>query len=989
MKQFYKKICLLMLLCTSIGFTVPAQNFNLIDVNTFKNANPQNYQQNTGKAQFAVLHHIAYFTADDGIHGSELWCSDGALGGTRLVKDINPGNASSDIQDIISSGGKIYFSAHDALHGQEIWVSDGTVEGTKMLKDIYAGPAGSNPSYITDVNDTAYFFTSQNFSDVKLWKTDGTREGTKLVADFYTGKFMYAAYAQYMVNVNGHIFFTLYNSTYGAELWTSDGTKEGTHITTDINPFGGSNPSNLTSLKGLLYFAADDGTGGSQLFVSDGTATGTHTVPNTNTIYIYNRETPFTVKNNVLYFEGGNSTFGFYELCKYDPSGTSNNVKLVKDINPGSDPSYLYNITNISGTLFFTAFDGSVQGLWKSDGTEAGTQLVYSVPGRYLYNQFTNYNGELLYSFYDDAHGWELWKSDGTTQGTKIVKNIFQGIYGSVPNYFTNLGNDIIFSATDEVNGTELWRTNGTAGGTTFVKNINQTSTSSSYPSWLTPIQGNKLLFTLLDNKYGDGELWKSDGTDAGTHLVKDMSPGLDGANARFFTNLNGVTYFFANSDGFYRLWKTDGTKAGTSVIPVPDLDNDNSALQQMMATDNLLYFLSIDFTTYQYELWRSDGTAAGTYKVTSYPYYYSTELKPVGTTLYFTHYDDTNGFELWKSNGTVAGTKLVKDIAPGSAPSYPQSLAAYNGKLFFYAFDEFSRLYLWSSDGTKTGTKSVKELAGAGNFPPIIANGRLFFYAIDLGYLWGYELWSTDGTTKGTKLVKDINPGYNNSVPDFYNSHWIGTDSLLYFLADDGSHGAELWKSNGTRAGTHLVKDITAGSGGSNLSWFTNVAERVYFVKDDTLWTSDGTAKGTVAIDDATLSDVTQLRTLTASGNKLYFTGYTYAVGYELYAGDVNNQTGKFVASKIANEDALKTSLSFNVSLYPNPAASNVILQMTGNAKNISVSITDVTGKKLWQRNNINATLIKLPIDKYASGTYIVTVTNGKESKTIKLVKQ
>ena len=407
-----------------------------------------------------------------------------------------------------------------------------------------------------------------------------------------------------------------------------------------------------------------------------------------------------------------------------------------------------------------------------------------------------------------------------------------------------------------------------------------------------------------------------------------------------------------------------------------------------MVATDNLLYFLSIDFTAYQYELWRSDGTAAGTYKVTSYPYYYSTELKPVGTTLYFTHYDDANGFELWKSNGTVAGTKLVKDIALGPAPSYPQSLAAYNGKLSFYAFDGVGRLYLWSSDGTKTGTKSVKELAGAGNFSPVVANGRLFFYAIDLSYLWGYELWSTDGTTEGTKLVKDIYPGYNNSVADFYTSHWMGTDSLLYFLADDGSHGAELWKSDGTRAGTHLIKDITAGSSGSNLLWFTDVAGRLYFVNDDTLWTSDGTANGTVAVDDATLSDVTQLSSLTASGNTLYFMGYTYTAGYELYAGKLN-ETGKFVASKVANDDAIKTSLSFNAVVYPNPVVSNATLQITGNAKNVSVSIADISGKKIWQRNNINATLIKLPTEKFTSGTYLVTVTNGKESKMIKLIKQ
>ena len=64
-------------------------------------------------------------------------------------------------------------------------------------------------------------------------------------------------------------------------------------------------------------------------------------------------------------------------------------------------------------------------------------------------------------------------------------------------------------------------------------------------------------------------------------------------------------------------------------------------------------------------------------------------------------------------------------------------------------------------------------------------------------------------------------------------------------------------------------------------------------------------------------------------------------------------------------------------------------MLQITGNAKNVSVSITNMSGKKLWQSNNSNAVLINLPVEKYVAGIYIVTVTSGTESKTIRLVKQ
>ena len=74
-----------------------------------------------------------------------------------------------------------------------------------------------------------------------------------------------------------------------------------------------------------------------------------------------------------------------------------------------------------------------------------------------------------------------------------------------------------------------------------------------------------------------------------------------------------------------------------------------------------------------------------------------------------------------------------------------------------------------------------------------------------------------------------------------------------------------------------------------------------------------------------------------------------TQQYGMELYAGK-HRCNGKLIVSKVATEDAIKTSLSFNAILYPNPVVSNAMLQITGNTKNVSVSITDMNGKKLWQ---------------------------------------
>ena len=126
----------------------------------------------------------------------------------------------------------------------------------------------------------------------------------------------------------------------------------------------------------------------------------------------------------------------------------------------------------------------------------------------------------------------------------------------------------------------------------------------------------------------------------------------------------------------------------------------------------------------------------------------------------------------------------------------------------------------------------------------------------------------------------------------------------------------------------------------------------------------------------------------LSGASHYLFLDVYTFKYGNELYAGKANTN-GKFAISKITNEDAVKTNLSFQAMIYPNPVMSNATLQISGHAKNIGVSITDINGKKLWQGNVGNTNYIKLPTEKYAPGSYLVTVTNGMENKTLKLVKQ
>src|SRR6266542_348424 len=81
----------------------------------------------------------SFFVADDGVHGQELYKSDGTAAGTVLVKDVNPGSGSSGPDTLTNLGGTLYFSADDGSHGRELWTSDGTTAGTVLIKDGFAG----------------------------------------------------------------------------------------------------------------------------------------------------------------------------------------------------------------------------------------------------------------------------------------------------------------------------------------------------------------------------------------------------------------------------------------------------------------------------------------------------------------------------------------------------------------------------------------------------------------------------------------------------------------------------------------------------------------------------------------------------------------------------------------------------------------------------------------------------------------------------------
>ena len=547
-----------------------------------------------------------YFTLDDGVHGEELWKSNGTAAGTVMVKDIQAGPYGSAPDYLTNIGGVLYFSADNGTNGYELWKSDGTVAGTTMVKDIYAGGASSQSQRFTNVNGTIYFSARNAENNYELWKTNGTSAGTTLVKEVGPGAVGSIARSfddHVFLNANGVLVY-IAEDNRGPELWRSDGTSAGTFLLKDIETgTGNAEVNNLTNLNGTLLFSGTDGTtgrqalwklngstpqliknlwpgsdvtlhdfvvlgnrvlftgdspAGVQLWATDGTPAGTIPLGG-----MQPRNT--TVVGNVVYFSALDGVNG-RELWRSD--GTAAGTKLVKDIAPGSTSSGPYSLTNVGGKLYFTA-ETATSGyeLWKSDGTAAGTVLVKEIrsgaSSAYPFNQ-TNVNGTLYFSANDGTNGFELWKSDGTAAGTVMVTNIAAGAAGSSPLQFQSIAGTVYFSANDGTTGFELWKSNGTAVGTVRVKDINPGS-ADSLPSNLQNVAG-KLYFTANTAANGT-EVWTSDGTAAGTVLLKDIRAGVGGSNPKLAV-AGGKLYINANDGAGSQLWLTDGTTAGTVKVP-------------------------------------------------------------------------------------------------------------------------------------------------------------------------------------------------------------------------------------------------------------------------------------------------------------------------------------------------------------------------------------------------------------------------------------
>ena len=457
----------------------------------------------------------------------------------NLIKDIRQG-AESSTPNLLHRGsilpipvdinGTLFFNANDGVHGEELWQTDGTPAGTKIFVDFVPGSNGSKPHHITSIgndlfltiktndpysreeqNDLEGHGYSEDFiesltQDLKYYELRKVNSvtGETIVLKKSKGVLTSRSHARPIIgspfnslgNVNGTLLFT--DRSEEKSRWKSDGTVAGTQpVESEIIPT--SYRSSWTLLDNKLIFKARDGDSDDEKLWQSNEVDAE--VVKINGDFDSINSKLIKINSALFFIANKGDDLG---LWKYD--GSESGATLIYNF-PQNDTerSSLTELINVNGKLFFLERFGGFPSpiiLWQSDGTEAGTVSLKAFRFEDFPKNFININGLLFFTKKNEDHsGIELWKSDGTVTGTIKVKDVQDpSVFGRSTLF--NINNSLFI-----INENEVWRSNGTEEGTTIVPDAlpETISFSLQYTGHLNT--DTSLFFFASDGVHG-AELW-------------------------------------------------------------------------------------------------------------------------------------------------------------------------------------------------------------------------------------------------------------------------------------------------------------------------------------------------------------------------------------------------------------------------------------------------------------------------------------------------
>jgi ELWxxDGT repeat protein len=649
---------------------------------------------------------------------------------------------------------------------------------------------------ITEFNGKLFFTADDGVHGFEPWYFDTTTGEGKILKDMDEGPG--SSGLQEFIVSNDKLYFEALGSQ-----WVSDGTEAGTIKSTE--------KLSIYSYLDKDYFIAIDENSISALWVADETTGDTTYL--TNLVYA----SDFTPFNGEIFFSGY-TTNNIPSL--YKTNGTSAGTLKI------NNSEELVSFAPLNGQLIFSTSSR----FWRNDGTQSGNTLIEIMSSN---SKFVEYNAQLYFVSSYGGHGSEVWKTNGTTQGTTIVKNLAAGSSSGVFSQLVKLRDEIYFLGQEENAPVRIWKTDGTQ-----MLPVTEENKPGFYSQHrFLHSNGDKLYFYAFDSDHGE-ELWQSDGTAAGTSLALDVNKNLLEMPLDAIA-FNDELYFPYDKDEKGRELYAFNPATKTLRLVKDIIPNGGSSPTQFFVLNNLLYFVTNENgLTF---LYMTNGTSEGTIKLDEV----AGPIAVLNNKILFVKRAADGGYEVFSTDGMQPGSTLLKDINPSVAESgfAGGAIISTGDKAFFHGIDG-STVALWTTDGTEGGTFPLIE----GSFVSLKSlNGKLYF----TNEGWNKILYESDGSTQGTRIIKDFTNDPDGTFIYSINLHY---NNKILFTAYGNSAGLELWVSDGTSVGTHILKEFNP-TGGSNPAFLQYAYDQVIFGAENNdgarLFLTDGTDAGTSQIED------------------------------------------------------------------------------------------------------------------------------------------
>lgn len=798
-----------------------------------------------------------------------LWRTDGTVSGTFALTEEG---IRTRFDGAAIAGNRVFFPVPSSSSGPGIWMTDGTPAGTRLVTALDPSPSSSGPGPLTAFGDQLYFFTGHSRDGLSLWRIDALSAVTTRLQTFPEHRGLAVGFSSHQP------FFLLRRDRFpfSHELWTALATGEGLRKVGNINISGTEFlPARFISGGSRVFLLGANRDDQYQLWASDGTEPGTHQLTNDTRLELVSSETIRRLGEAVYFF--GRDAAGDRELWRSE--GTPGTTRRVLDICPGPCPAIPFgaDLEVTANRLFFPAFDGSSgMELWSSDGRANGTRRVSNLcPGTCgAIGNLSSRANHLFFQVLDhDSRFSSLWyvsTESGTARRLTRPGNYALDFSASEPALATEANGELYFVARDAVHGAELWRSDGSETTSSLIIDLTTLAPSSNpchfngtvratvffecEPSGASFRGAHALAGPSQDRRHtrlprepsrefeyiaSNGlvyfvelfgkQLWRTDGTSEGT--IQLTSFDLQGEVSRsgpMFVALGNDVYFDVrlgfSGRGDREIWRTDGSPEGTG--PALNLTDAGIGFHGAPTAWGERMLFSADDTVRI-----SDGTSAGTVALHTHPentLSHNTRFYPVGElAYYFAGSEDCCDLELWRTDGTPAGTAPIRAFNEGS----DIRATAQESRLVF-SFSTGLHRSLWSTDGSEAGTIRLARVGSSnGALEPF--NGRVVFAVTNADA--GDELWVTDGTVEGTHPLLETAP-HLPQIARLSESSLRAAGSTLYFAADDGIHGNELWRTDGTPEGTRLAHDLAPGPASSDPEELTVIGEELYLSADDGL---------------------------------------------------------------------------------------------------------------------------------------------------------